>query len=101
MPRGTKFQTVLMEELRNPLFASHYIMAALNEGDEKFLGIAIGDVVRANGTTKISKSSRLTRQALYKMFSAEGNPSLSSIYAVLDALGLKLIVAPKKQKKSA
>ncbi len=101
MAKGTKFQSHVIDELKNPEIAAHYIMAALEENDADFLAQAMSNVVKAHGTSKVSRASHITRQALYKMFSSSGNPTLNSVNAVLNAVGLKLSVTPKRVKKTA
>ncbi len=44
------------------------------------------------GLTAISKKAHLNREGLYTMLSQKGNPRLSSLEAVLEAIGLKLRV---------
>jgi probable addiction module antidote protein len=46
--------------------------------------------------TEIARTTGLGRQALYKALSEHGNPTLGTLMAVLDALGLQLSVQPKK-----
>jgi probable addiction module antidote protein len=101
MPLGTNFQDHLQEELRKPHFAAEYIMAAIEENDPDYLNQAIGNVVKAYGVSKISRDCGLTRQALYKMFSPKGNPTLANVHAILGAIGLKIVIAPQKKKRSA
>ena len=43
---------------------------------------------------KLARATGLTREALYRMLSAEGNPLLTSIAAILGAIGLRLTVVP-------
>ena len=101
MPLGTDFQDYLIEQLKNPDTAAEYIMAAIEENDPDYLNQALGNVVKAYGIAKISRDCGLSRQALYKMFSPRGNPTLTNIHAILGAVGLKLVIAPQKKKKSA
>ena len=44
---------------------------------------------------KVSKKTQLNREGLYDMLSKKGNPRLSSLEAILEALGLKLMVASR------
>ncbi len=46
--------------------------------------------------TKIAKDAGVTREALYKALSADGDPRLSTLLGVIKALGLTLTVEPKK-----
>ncbi len=47
---------------------------------------------RSKGMTEIAKKTGLGRQALYNALSDTGNPTLETLTAVLDALGLELTV---------
>ncbi|WP_163434413.1 addiction module antidote protein, partial [Escherichia coli] len=59
-------------------------------------------VARARGISDLARKTGLTRQALYKALSGEGNPELATITKVADALGLQLkIVSATKNKKDA
>jgi DNA-binding phage protein len=53
---------------------------------------AIGTAARAKGMTKIAGETGLAREALYRSFSEDGNPSLKSTIAVLKSLGFALSV---------
>jgi probable addiction module antidote protein len=48
--------------------------------------------------TDIAEATGLNRQALYKAFSSEGDPRASTLWKMLDALGIKLV--PKIEKAS-
>jgi len=67
-----------------------YLEAALEENDPKLISAALGDIARAKGMTQITQKTGLGRESLYKALSAEGNPELSTVLKVVDALGLKL-----------
>jgi probable addiction module antidote protein len=53
---------------------------------------AIGVAARAKGMSKIAGETGLAREALYRSFSEEGNPSLKSTIAVLKSLGFTLSI---------
>jgi probable addiction module antidote protein len=73
-------------------------MAAIKENDDEFLAQALSEAVKAHGTSRVAKATHLSRQALYKMFSPKGNPTLQSVTSVLGAVGLKVSIEPKKKK---
>lgn len=81
----------------NPEEQIEYLKASLEETDmpEVFLS-ALGYVAKAKGIRNISKMTGLNRESLYKMLTRNGNPEIKSLYAVLDALGLKLSVELKE-----
>ena len=70
-----------------------FVHAAFDESetDPAFLCVALGEVARAKGMTRIAKASGLTREGLYKALSAEGNPSFATVQKVLRALGMQLV----------
>ncbi len=74
-----------------------YLEAALEENDPAIISAALGDIARAKGMTQIAKETGLGRESLYKALSAEGNPNLSTILKVLEALGLQLSAVPLRK----
>ena len=72
-----------------------YLELALEEGDPKAIATALGSVARARGMTKWAKDTGLTREALYRALAPEGNPTLATFTAVLDAMGLRMRVERK------
>lgn len=77
-----------------------YIEEAIEIGDPAFVADAIGVVARAKGMAAIAKASGLSRESLYKSLSAGGNPEFATVFRVIQALGLKLGVAPKTALRS-
>ena len=71
-----------------------YFNACIDEdpGDGSLIRVALGDIARAKGMTKLANETGLAREGLYRALSAEGNPEFSTILKVIKALGLKLEV---------
>ncbi|MEK6579367.1 MAG: addiction module antidote protein [Bdellovibrionota bacterium] len=92
----------LIEVLKKPDEAVEYLKAALEEGDmpELFL-LALRNVADAQGIKHISEMTGLNRENLYKILSKKGNPTLGSLYAILNAVGVKLSIEPKSDDKKA
>jgi probable addiction module antidote protein len=67
-----------------------FLREFIEEGDVAYIAHAIGVVARARGMTKIADETGLAREALYRSFSEDGNPSLKSTIAVLKSLGFAL-----------
>lgn len=67
----------------------------MEDGSPEEIAKAIGDIARSRGMTEIARKAGLGRQALYNALSEKGNPTLETLMAVLDALGLQLSVQPK------
>lgn len=85
----------IVEELRrDPVFAAEYLKAALDDTDEpKVLLVVLRQLAEAQGgVAKIAKAAGVERESLYRALSLNGNPRLSTLTAVLKAVGLKLSV---------
>lgn len=73
--------------------AQEYLLTrALASGDAGHIADAIGIVARNRGMAAIAETTGLNRQALYAAFSETGNPTLTTLLKVLDALGMELTV---------
>jgi probable addiction module antidote protein len=96
------YRTELIKQLKNPKEAAEYLNACMKDSEEVFL-LALRDVVDASGgMANIAKKTTLNRENLYRSLSKRGNPKLSSLSSILQALGIQLYFAPaKKQKKAA
>ncbi len=64
------------EALTTPEAIEYFINDALETGDTSYIAHAIGIAARAKGMTKIADETGLAREALYRSFSEDGNPSL-------------------------
>jgi probable addiction module antidote protein len=90
MKSAVKFENVLKDHLSDPDQAAKYLTACYEEGPDVFLQ-ALRDVVEAQGgMTRAARLAGLNRESLYRQLSRRGNPSLTSLNAVLSALGFKL-----------
>jgi probable addiction module antidote protein len=69
-----------------------YLEAAFEDGDPALIAAALGDVARSRGMTEIAREAGISREAMYKAFRPEGNPTLDTLARVVKALGLKLTV---------
>jgi probable addiction module antidote protein len=87
----------LLERLKDPTYAVEYLEAALEEGDmpEVFL-LVLRNVAEARGMARIAWETKLNRENLYTMLLKRGNPVLSSLYAILDALEMRLSISCKQ-----
>lgn len=88
-------EAAIVEELRrDPAFAAEYLKAALEDTEEpKVLLVVLRQLAEAQGgVAKIAKAAGVERESLYRALSPKGNPRLSTLTAVLKAVGLKLSV---------
>ncbi|TCP85201.1 putative addiction module antidote protein [Rhizobium sp. PP-CC-2G-626] len=86
----TKFD--IQDHLKSDEQRLAYLEAALEDGDAKFVAVALGDIARAKGMSAVARDSGLTREALYKALSEKGDPKLSTLFSVVKALGLKVSI---------
>ena len=78
------------EILDTPEAIAAYLEAAIEEDNAALLTHALGVVVRAHGMSKLADEAGVTREALYKALSTDGDPRLSTFLGVLKGLGLRL-----------
>jgi probable addiction module antidote protein len=69
------------EELASPEAIAVFVNEALGTDDAAYIAHALGVVARAKGMAGVADVARL---------SSEGNPTLSTTLAVLNALGISL-----------
>jgi probable addiction module antidote protein len=104
MTKRTKnYEDDLVERLKDPSFSALYLENALADQEEgyqeRFL-IALGDVIKAFGVSRLAEKTGRNRQNLYRLFSEDGNPELRTLSEILNELGLRLKIAPIKHKRS-
>jgi len=98
---SVNYEEGLQEDLRNPEEAAAYLNAALEEESQEIFLLALRDVANAHGMTQLARETSLNRENLYRILSENGNPQLSSLRKLLDALGLKLAVEPERTPAQA
>jgi|CXWL01.1.fsa_nt_gi probable addiction module antidote protein len=86
------------EYLKTPedvvLFLDEAFLGAREDNDPGLIAHALGVVARSKGMTAIAEQTGRSRESLYRAFSADGNPTLSTLIGVLETLGLRLTVVP-------
>ena len=94
------YKEFLMEQLKDSSEAVSYLNATLEdkENPEVFL-MALRDVAEAHGMRETAKKAGLNREGFYQMLSKRGNPTLISLFSILDVLGLVVRLDLKKGKK--
>ncbi|MFH1832275.1 MAG: transcriptional regulator [bacterium] len=97
--RCVDYHDTLIERLKDHDYAVAYLNAAIEEslkGDEEsqqlFLN-ALRNVAEAQGSmSNLAKRAQVRRESLYRMLSKDGNPQLSSLASLLNAMGFSLNV---------
>ena len=81
----------------DPAFALELINNILADGEHGELLAVLRQLTRAfGGVPAVAQAAKLNPTQLYRTLSPEGNPSLSTLTAILDAMGLRLAVEPKQ-----
>ena len=100
--RSGDFKEYLIGELKkDPDFAAEYLNAAINDDDPRVFLLALGDLTKAKGMSAVSNKTGLNRENIYRIVSANGNPQIKSVFALMDALDLSLRTEPKAKKHKA
>lgn len=95
---GVPYEDWLTRRLGDPKEAAAYLEAAIEDGDQGVLMLALRHVAQARGgIASVARKSKLTREATYRILSKDGNPELKSLAAILAATGLRLSVAPARR----
>jgi probable addiction module antidote protein len=90
--KTSSYREALLQDLSDPLEAEHYLNAVLEDYPDGFLK-ALRNVAQARQMAKVAQDAGIQRESLYRALSEDGNPTLETLTAVLDALGLRLAVA--------
>jgi len=78
-----------------------FIMAAFETQDPAFIAKSLGAVARARNMTALARETGMSRAALYKALSGEGNPEFATILKVMKALGMALAPVVPTDKTAA
>ena len=73
---------------------AEYLNVVLEEGDYSEIVVAIGNIAKAIGMTKIAEETGMSRPSLYKALSEGAKPQFSTIMKVLKAVGGQIRVNP-------
>jgi probable addiction module antidote protein len=92
--RLKNYKADLLKRLRDPEYAAEYLAQVLAEKDSAAFLIALRDVVEARGGVgALAGRVGLKRPSLYKILSANGNPTLETLQEILKPFGLRVSVA--------
>ena len=88
-------EDAVAESFRNdPALAAEYLNAVREDGDQQEVMLAMRRIAEAFGVREVAESASLNAKTLYRTLSPAGNPQLSSLRAILAAVGLRLAVMP-------
>ena len=78
------------EDLDSDEATATFMSEAFETRDAGYIAHAIGVVARAKGMAQIARQTGLSREQLYRSFSENGNPTLKTTPAVMNALGVEM-----------
>jgi probable addiction module antidote protein len=86
----------------DPAYAVELLNSILEDEDQGELLIALRQISKAfGGLPAVAEKAQLNPTQLYRTLSPEGNPALSSLTAILKAMGLCLAVKQRTKAASA
>jgi len=93
------FDDLIAESFRkDPGYAVELLNDILEDGDHGELLIMLRQMSKAfGGVHEIAKQANLNSKTLYRTLSPKGNPQVSTLAAILRAMGLRLAVQPLPQ----
>ena len=89
------------EYLDNDKIRNYYLQEVVKENDSHEFLKALEVIAKSKGMTKVAKESGVTREGLYKVFSANGNPAFSTVCKILNAIGYTISISPILSKHSS
>ena len=75
-------------------FVRESIKAAKEDNDPSILAYALGIAAKANGMLKTATDTGLNRAGLYRSFTRNGDPRLSTMSKVAGSLGYRISLSP-------
>lgn len=84
----------IADYLDNKEMIAEYLNEVIEQGDDSDMIIAIGNIAKAIGMTKIAEKTGLSRPSLYKALSVGAKPQFSTVMKVLKAVGGQVMVNP-------
>ncbi|MFZ4773727.1 MAG: addiction module antidote protein [Terrimicrobiaceae bacterium] len=93
------YEESLLKALQDPNEAVEYLNASLEEAietdDIQLFLLALKDIAKAKGMSRLASVAKLNRESMYKMLSRNGNPEFGSLWNLLNSLGLKFAIEAK------
>lgn len=93
----TTVRPMKVDEYRDdPSAIAEYLNAALSTGDPTLILRAVRAMVHAQGKTRFSRKTGITRDSLGKFFDVEESPSFDTVSTLIFALDIQLIAKPSE-----
>ena len=99
MIKTKKFE--VLDYLKTEKDIEEYLNVVIEEGDYKFLPVALADIARARkAMTGAAKAAGVTRTNLYQSLSEDGHPAFETIAKVANSLGFRISLVPMAKPKT-
>lgn len=85
--------------LSRPEAQNELLADAIKSGEAGYIANALGVIARARGMSEVAGKTGLAREALYKSLSANGDPRLTTLLGVADALGITIAMHVSRDHK--
>ena len=97
------YKELLNERLQDAKYSASYLTEVLANDDYSTFLIALRDVIdaRTEGISSLAKQIGVTKEALLKAISVDGNLGLLTLNEVLKVLGLKISFTSLETDKNA
>ena len=80
---------------KDPAYAVELLNNILEDGEQSEMLIALRQMTKAfGGVAKVAEQAQLNGTHIYRTLSANGNPEIRSLTAILKTMGLRLAVQP-------
>ena len=101
--RDKSYEDAMAERYaKHPDEALEILNAVLEDGEPGEMLVLMRQLTKAfGGVPSIAERADLNPTQLYRTLSADGNPSLTSLTAILKAMGLRLAITPIQSAKPA
>ncbi|WP_431522417.1 addiction module antidote protein [Shinella zoogloeoides] len=78
-----------------------FLRVAFLQGDAAHIAHCLGIVARARNMAQLARDVGMSRPALYKALSGEGNPEFATVMKIMHALGIGLAPVSRKNDEAA
>lgn len=92
--RDKSYEDSLSTALKDPTEAAAYLDAVIEMDDPAALLVALRQVAKAHGMAEVARRADVGEKTLFKALSDKGNPTITTVHKVLQAVGLRLSVTP-------
>jgi len=89
----------IVEHMLNDEDLQGYLEAALEEApnDINYITHVVTKLIRAHNIIELSHKTGITRETIYKILRGGGNPTISTVSKLVNALGLRMSFTPLQQ----